>query len=427
MAVRQVAPRREERMHKGDIPEQKGDRSPFQRDRDRILYSSSFRRLALITQVVSPQESARVHNRLTHVLKVAQVGRRLSERLIRQTDESIVEGLGGLDPEVVETACLAHDLGHPPFGHIAEYELDRLARAADAMDGFEGNAQSFRVVTKIERRNTLVQGVNLTRASLSAILKYPWMRETEGQRRKKWGAFRSEQADFGFARRGMRKYVRSLEAELMDWADDIAYSIHDVEDFYLLGKIPLGRLSRDGDEQKSFLQYALEKLKPIGSQQRLYENAAEVLFSSLPVSEAFHGEPLYAIAVRTFGSQSIGQFISATSLTKEGLQIDENIRARVDMMKQLVWRYVIDDESLVGQQQGQKRIIAGLFEIFLSTDAKLFPPSLRERAKETPVNSPERVRVVLDLIAGLTEYEAVQAFHRLTGVRLGSLFETGPS
>ncbi len=290
------------------------------------------------------------------------------------------------------------------------------------MDGFEGNAQSFRIVTKIERRNNQESGLNLTRASLAAILKYPWMRETEGPRRNKWGAYRSELKDFTFARSKLKRYKKSLEAELMDWADDIAYSVHDVEDFYLLGKIPLGRLSRDQDEQKSFLNYALEKLKPSGDQRGIYEKAAEVLFSSLPVSEAFHGEPFYAIAVRSFGSQSIGQFISATSLTRNGLHIDENMRARVDLMKQLVWRYVIDDESLAGQQQGQKRIIRSLFEIFYEGDSKLFPPSLKDRAGKLSPETQERARVVLDLISGFTELEAVQTFHRLTGIRLGSLF-----
>jgi dGTPase len=421
MALPKVSIRREDRIH-ADPTESRSQRTPFQRDRDRILYSSAFRRLALITQVVSPQESALVHNRLTHVLKVAQVGRRLAERLIRETEPDVIKALGGLDADVVETACLAHDLGHPPFGHIAEYELDRLARDADAMDGFEGNAQSFRIVTKIERRNNQESGLNLTRASLAAILKYPWMRETDGPRRNKWGAYRSELDDFTFARRKLKKYKKSLEAELMDWADDIAYSVHDVEDFYLLGKIPLGRLSRDQDEQKSFLKYALEKLKPSSDQRGVYEKAAAVLFSSLPVSEAFHGEPFYAIAVRSFGSQSIGQFISATSLTRNGLQIDGNMRARVDLMKQLVWRYVIDDESLAGQQQGQKRIIRSLFEIFYEGDSKLFPPSLKDRAGETSPKTPERARVVLDLISGFTEHEAVQTFHRFTGIRLGSLF-----
>lgn len=327
-----------------------------------------------------------------------------------------------MDPEVVETACLAHDLGHPPFGHVAEFELDLLARGADVKDGFQGNAQSFRVVTRIERRFGHFEGLNLTRASLRAILKCPWMRETDGHRKKKWGAYRSEQGDFTFARRGMQKYRRSLEAEVMDWADDIAYSVHDVEDFYLMGKIPLGRLSRDKDEQTSFLDYVLRKLNPTKDQRPILERVADLFFQSLPVSEAFNGEPHYAIAVREFGSSLTGQFIVATTLNHNGLQVEKDARMLVDIMKQLVSRCVMDDESLVGQQEGQKRIIRGLFEAFYEADAKLFPAMLRKAAESTTPKTPERVSIVLDLISGLTEQQAVHAFHRITGVSLGVLF-----
>jgi len=256
---------------------------------------------------------------------------------------------------------------------------------------------------------------------LSAILKYPWMRETAGVHAKKWGAYHSEEKDFNFARHTSEKYEQSLEAALMDWADDIAYSVHDMEDFYLLGKIPLGRLSRDPDEKKSFLAYAMKKLGPLNSTQRkFYTEAAKFLFSNLPVSEAFHGEASYSLAIRAFGSQLINRFVLTTSIDKNGLKIQKTMRARVELMKLLVWHYVIDDESLALQQEGQKRIIQSLFEIFYAGEAKLFPAPLRERAKKAAPNTPERVRVVLDLISGLTEQEAVHLFHRLTGIRLGA-------
>ncbi|CAI8008465.1 Deoxyguanosinetriphosphate triphosphohydrolase-like protein [Geodia barretti] len=164
---------REERFHNNDrAPDQ---RNPFQRDRDRIIYTSAFRRLAWVTQVVSAAEGEPFHNPLTHTLEVAQIGKRLAEKLVEEQPEEAHE-LGGVEPEVVEAAGLAHDLGHPPFGHAAERELDGLVQGLQLPDGFEGNPQSFRVVTKLAVRSAETPGLNLSRATLNAILKYPWFR-----------------------------------------------------------------------------------------------------------------------------------------------------------------------------------------------------------------------------------------------------------
>ncbi len=156
-------------------------REPSQRDRDRVLYSSSFRRLAEVTQVVAANSGYVFHNRLTHSLQVAQVGRRLAEKLNKTQRES----REFVDPDVVEAACLAHDLGHPPFGHTAERTLNDLA---EEIGGFEGNAQSFRIVTKLASRSTNYPGLDLTAATLSAMLKYPWLRGGNSEKPKKWGA-----------------------------------------------------------------------------------------------------------------------------------------------------------------------------------------------------------------------------------------------
>lgn len=216
-------------------------RSPFKRDRDRVLYTSALRRLAGVTQVVAAEEGHVFHNRLTHTLEVAQVARRLAERLL--DEQSALAEVLGLDAEVAEAAALAHDLGHPPFGHVAEEELDRLVKSAGLMDGFEGNPQSFRVVTKLAKRHEDFDGLNLSRASLNAILKYPWFRQTDGSwQERKWGAFHVDGEDFTFAREGFADTYKSAEAEIMDWADDIAYAVHDVEDFYRAGLVPLEQL-----------------------------------------------------------------------------------------------------------------------------------------------------------------------------------------
>ena len=177
-------------------------RTAGQRDRDRILHSSAFRRLAGVTQVVSSNEDSHLlHNRLTHSMKVAQVARRLAERMLLVQPEEAA-AVGGIDPDVVEAAALAHDLGHPPFGHVGEKALDAAAKST-LTDAFEGNAQSFRIVTKISIRNTADHGLNLSRATLNAMLKYPWLRGSGGTKEeKKWSVYYTEAPEFEFARDG---------------------------------------------------------------------------------------------------------------------------------------------------------------------------------------------------------------------------------
>ncbi len=220
-------------------------RQPGQRDRDRILYTTSFRRLAGVTQVATPIEGHVFHNRLTHTLEVAQFARRLAEKVLTEQPD-LADQRGGIDPEVVEAAAFAHDLGHPPFGHVAEHELDVLALQNGAVDGFEGNAQSFRILTKAIAHRPAYKGLNLTRATLNAVLKYPWMRDLSDPKSKKFrkfGAYRSEASEFNFARQDSNNSdLQSLEAAIMDYADAVAYSVHDVEDFYRAGLIPLERL-----------------------------------------------------------------------------------------------------------------------------------------------------------------------------------------
>src|SRR5215467_4051215 len=254
-------PTRQDRRHNPDsAPDQW---LAFQRDRDRVLYSSALRRLAGVTQVVHAAEGHVFHNRLTHSVKVAQVGRRIAEYLQQSEDQKLLEAIGGIDPDVVETAGLSHDLGHPPFGHIAEEELDRLLIREKITDGFEGNPQSFRLVTTVIKRDGRYSGLNLTRACLNAILKYPWERGHDGKEKNKWGCYFSEKIDFKFARElnTGRDDFQSAEAAIMDWADDVTYSVHDIEDFYRAGIVPLDQILLDGDERYRFITAVYDNLE----------------------------------------------------------------------------------------------------------------------------------------------------------------------
>ncbi|RLK59240.1 deoxyguanosinetriphosphate triphosphohydrolase family protein [Actinokineospora cianjurensis] len=237
--------------------------NPFRADRDRIVSSPFFARLGGVTQVVSASGSGLLHNRLTHSLKVAQIGRAIAERLTADPDHApLLERLGGCDPDVVEAAALAHDLGHPPFGHLGEQVLDRLARHRFGLpDGFEGNAQSFRIITTTDTRGPSAAGLDLTAAVRAATLKYPWTRlshpdphprdladpprgaaeppDAPGTGSSKFSAYVTELEDLFQARAVFDGLVppwqQTVEASVMDNADDIAYAIHDLEDFHRIG------------------------------------------------------------------------------------------------------------------------------------------------------------------------------------------------
>lgn len=414
---------RVERRHEKQPNRQGDDRSPAQRDRDRILYSSSFRRLAEVTQVVAADSGYVFHNRLTHSLQVAQVGRRLAEKLALRYSELATDVI---DPDVVEAACLAHDLGHPPFGHIAEQRLNELARDSG---GFEGNAQSFRIVSRLASRTRDYPGLDLTKATLAAILKYPWMRDGNPEKPQKWGAYKSEQPDFEFAARLLSAPNEpSVEAQLMDWADDVTYSVHDLEDFYRAGRMPLHLLAhREGRERESFFQNVFERRKDdrtFGAKEDLKEAFTQVLLSTFSISRAYDGSAEHRAALRNFTAIMIGRFINAAFLEKDNgkvkLRINADLRSEVMMLKELTWTYVIEASSLAAQQHGQNRIIQDLFTIYTEATAsesarKIFPTYYRERLAEAGQQRSEDIRTCVDLIASMTESQAIAMHRRLTG------------
>lgn len=421
-------------------------RHPFERDRDRILYSSAFHRLAGITQIVRAGELDVFHTRQQHTYKVAQIGRRLAELRIREQKDAAL--MHGLHPEVVEAACLAHDLGHPPFGHAAEGELDLIVcdpticggTAEDAAeDGYEGNAQTFRILTKLAvRMHKDAPGLDLTRATLAATLKYPWLRDkSHPKRTSKWSAYATEEREFLWARELGHGDFKTAEAELMDWADDIAYSVHDLEDFHRVGIIPWRDIISE-KAQESLVRGVIDvwqkdpsmpadaRARMIAALDRIRRKL--IIFPAV-TDEMYSGSREQRRQLRNFTSILIGNFVRAIKLTnaidQRSVTIEQKAEDEVRLLKYFARQYVIGLPALHAQQYGQKRIIRDLFSIFLiegkAGNLKLFPTRLRYIWEDNESAKP--ARLAADCVASLTENEAYRLHHRLTGTESGLVLD----
>ncbi|WP_132432766.1 deoxyguanosinetriphosphate triphosphohydrolase [Pseudonocardia endophytica] len=390
-------------------------RSPFSRDRARVLHSAALRRLAGKTQVVGPGEGAEVtgipRTRLTHSLEVGQIGRGIAEDL-------------GCDPDLVETAGLAHDIGHPPFGHNGERALDEFAHVCG---GFEGNAQTLRILTRLEPKAAFEAGgpggLNLTRASLDASTKYPWTRRgTE----RKFGAYADDADVLAWVREGARPGVRCIEAQVMDWADDVAYSVHDVEDAVLSGRMDLAVLS-SADERSALAGAAAVAF---GADPAAAEEAARRL-DALPVVRAVHGFDVARAgsaahaAVKRLTSELVGRFVRAATdatLDVEGdrplhrheadLRVPDAVAAEVMLLKVLATRYVMSDRARLEVQARQREMLTELATVLLDRAPDVLDPVRAEDWTAAP-DDRARLRVVVDQVAVLTDQQSVTWHRRL--------------
>lgn len=363
-------------------------RGPYERDRARVLHSAGFRRLATKTQVHTAGTDDFLRTRLTHSLEVAQIAREMGSRL-------------GCDPDVVDVAGLAHDLGHPPFGHNGE---DALNDVAGPCGGFEGNAQTLRVLTRLEAK-VEGAGLNLTRASLDATCKYPWPLRV-GER--KFGVYADDMPVFDWLRSNRGPSEKCLEAQVMDWADDVAYSVHDVEDGIFSGFINVQQLLSDPDEQAFFAGEPLEEL------------LADPAFAELA---RYDGSHRAQIALKRFTSLTTGRFVAAAvnaTQLKYGfnplrrydadLIIPPAERAHCALLKGIAQRYVMQRRGIEPWYEEQRQILTELVTV-LSDRApagldKVFAPLYEEAADDAA-----RLRVIIDQVACLTDPAAI-AWHR---------------
>ncbi|NBH10682.1 deoxyguanosinetriphosphate triphosphohydrolase, partial [Amycolatopsis sp. SID8362] len=370
--------------------------------------SAALRRLAGKTQVVGPGEGAEVtgvpRTRLTHSLEVAQIGRGIAEEL-------------GADPDLVDTAGLAHDIGHPPFGHNGERALDQVAAACG---GFEGNAQTIRILTRLEPKllgpDGSPAGLNLTRACLDATTKYPWPRKPGTA---KYGVYPDDTAVFAWFREGAPEGRTCLEAQIMDWADDVAYSVHDVEDGVLAGRIKL-RVLAHPDERAAVAEAAA---KHFSSQSvSTLENAATELLA-LPAVAALaeaepDGSPGAQVALKRLTSELVGRFTTAavtgtraafgtSPLSRYGarLAVPEQVAAEVALLKALALRYVMSDRRRLAMQEGQRELLAELVHALARRAPESLDP-LFVPAWNAAKDDAGLLRVVIDQVASLTDAQA---------------------
>ncbi len=394
-------------------PPKSSARGDFSRDRARVLHSSALRRLGAKTQVVGPGDDDFARTRLTHSLEVAQVGRELADSL-------------GCDPDVVDTACLAHDLGHPPFGHRGEAVLAGIA--AD-IGGFEGNAQTLRLLTRLEPKvidpaTGVPAGLNLTRASLDASTKYPWAAGEDPRGRSgKFGHYASDAPAFAWLRTGAPSGRLCLEAQVMDLADDIAYSVHDVEDAVVARRVDLGDLAEPA--HRAAVTAAVRAYLP-GAQDDEVADALDALAAERGWVRGFDGSRGALAALKDLTSQLIGRFArAATAATREAAGRERLARYAADLvvprttlveitaLKAVASVFVMVPRESTPVYGRQHDVVAGLVAELVAHPDRLEVPFADDHAGAD--DDAGRLRAVVDQVASLTDSSALAWWAAVNG------------
>jgi dGTPase len=366
-----------------DEGDKRPGRTEFQRDRARVLHSAGLRRLAGKTQVVPVTYGDFPRTRLTHSLECAQIGRDLGTAL-------------GCDPDLVDAACLAHDIGHPPFGHNGEQALAELAP-------FEGNAQSLRLLTRLEPKLPGA-GLNLTRATLNATLKYPWIGE-----QGKYGAYPEDAEVFAWIRDGALDGRRCLEAQVMDWADDVAYSVHDLEDGLYNGLISIKALHA---ERRRVTATALTYCQSgwNATEAELDEVFAEFLALEFWRFD-FDGGLSGLSAAKNLTSELVGRFCDVTR-DRSDLVVPRRHLLECALLKAVAAEFVMSRDGAARSQARERQLIAELAAAVEAAAPATLDPLLRPSWQAATTDAEKR-RVVIDQIASLTDNSAIAWHTRL--------------
>ena len=389
-----------------DEPAKRLGRTEFARDRARIIHSFALRRLAAKTQVAVPWATDFPRTRLSHSLECAQVGRELGAAL-------------GADPDLMEGACLAHDIGHPPFGHNGE---DALNEVALACGGFEGNAQSFRLLVRLEAKTVDADGIslglNLTRASLDAATKYPWPRATNA---RKFGVYDDDLDIFNWVREGVPVGSQSFEAQIMDWSDDVAYSVHDLEDALVTGQVKLNDLTNDfadiyKDAQLDNLaditideaRIALENLQQLSCWPKEYDGSHRALAGLKDLASQLVGRFARVAEEATRAQYGQGDLTRYNA----NLVVPRAQRVEVALLKSLAGFYIINSATSAKRYDNEQVLIHELVAAVLKDAPNTLETFFLQDWKRATTDA-ARLRVVIDQVASLTDPGAIALSARL--------------
>jgi dGTPase len=381
-----------------ELPKRHGRRA-FARDKARVLHSAGLRRLSAKTQVMSAGADDFPRTRLTHTLEVAQIGRELGDAL-------------GCDPDLVETACLVHDLGHPPFGHNGE---EALHKASLDIGGFEGNAQTFRLLTRLESktiRDGRSLGLNLTRATLDAATKYPWAFDGKNP---KFGFYEEDKEIFDWVRLNVKSQTKVFEAQVMDIADDIAYSVHDIEDaIYGQHFSPLALDSEP--EFKEVVKLAATEYATEIDEDNLNRALNSLIKQSWWV-KSFTATQVDMAALKNMTSHLIGKFTEEIEqATKAGnkaenftrynanLIVPLETKAQIAVLKAVVNLFVMQRKGAAENYAKEQDLILNIVEGLQNNPQKLDPQFKHQF--DNAASSKEAKRAVIDQVASLTDSSA---------------------
>ena len=390
-----------------ELPKRHGRRA-FARDKARVLHSAGLRRLSAKTQVMSAGADDFPRTRLTHTLEVAQIGRELGDAL-------------GCDPDLVETACLVHDLGHPPFGHNGE---EALHKASLDIGGFEGNAQTFRLLTRLESktiRDGRSLGLNLTRATLDAATKYPWAFDGKNP---KFGFYEEDKEIFDWVRLNAKSQTKVFEAQVMDIADDIAYSVHDIEDaIYGQHFSPLALDSEP--EFKEVVKLAATEYATEIDEDNLNKALNSLIKQSWWV-KSFTATQVDMAALKNMTSHLIGKFTEEIEqATKAGnkaenftrynanLIVPLETKAQIAVLKAVVNLFVMQRKGAAENYAKEQDLILNIVDGLQNNPQKL-DPQFKHQFNNAG-SSKEAKRAVIDQVASLTDSSARRLAQEFVG------------
>jgi dGTPase len=427
----------------------KDHRLATERDRDRILHSSAFRRLQGKTQIFGIGQADFYRTRLTHSLEVSQIARAIAYNLLFEKPQLA----RCLSPELAEAAALAHDLGHPPFGHAGEQTLDACMQEVSrkgrlkgkSLLRFEGNAQTFHILVAAEPKSPLYPGLNLTRATLAGVLKYPYAQEIGNDKfifasdlpAAKWALEQGGAILASQTRPRHRLPITSIVCQILDWADDCAYSIHDVEDALQAQFLHPGDLEDARFARRVLAHYEETRKEEVVPELTLSEVRARLLDLERRIKPSGQGDER---AYRKSAMRNIlNDLITSVSVEPCGgsrradfswrLIVPDESRILSVLCKSVIWEAVITDPRVAAMSTKGREILRDLFQLLMEEvlekrSAVLFPRYYRPTIEECLGGGQmEAARAVCNFLALLTDMDALRFHALLRGSKASSIFD----